>query len=87
MTRRGIHFSVSANEGSISSKVTTEPGGEYGKSIILSDRKRNERYNLYNDPIPPGYIERELNEQAKAEIERLNALDRVGKINHWLMDN
>lgn len=76
MTRRGIHFSVSANEGSISSKVTTEHGGEYGKSIILCDRKKNERYKLYNEQIPAGYIERELNEQAKAEIERLNALDR-----------
>lgn len=77
MTRRGIQFSVSANEGHIASKVTTAPGGEYGNSIILSDRKKNERYNLYNEPIPPGYIERELNEQAKAEIERLNALDRI----------
>ena len=77
MTRRGIHFSVSANEGHIASKVTTAPGGEYGNSIILSDRKKNERYNLYNEPIPPGYIERELNEQAKAEIERLNALERI----------
>lgn len=77
MTRRGIQFSVSANEGHIASKVTTAPGGDYGNSIILSDRKKNERYNLYNEPIPPGYIERELNEQAKAEIERLNALDRI----------
>lgn len=77
MTRRGIHFIVSANEGHIASKVTTAPGGEYGNSIILSDRKKNERYNLYNEPIPPGYIERELNEHAKAEIERLNALDRI----------
>lgn len=77
MTRRGIHFSVEANEGSIASKVTTEPWGEYGNSIILSDRKRNERYNQYNEPIPPGYIERELNEHAKAEIERLNAMDRI----------
>lgn len=77
MTRRGIHFSVSANEGTISSKVTTAPGGEYGNSIILSDRKKNERYNLYNESIPPGYIERELNEHAKAEIERLNALERI----------
>ena len=83
MTRRGIHFSVSANEGSIASKVTTEPGGEYGKSIILSDRKRNERYNLYNEPIPPGYIDRELNEQAKAEIERLNALDRINNPQYY----
>lgn len=76
MTRRRMHFSVSANEGSIASKVTTESGGEYGKSIILCDRKKNERENLYNEPIPPDYIERELNEKAKAEIERLNALDR-----------
>lgn len=76
MTRRGIHFSVSAIEGSIASKVTTESGGEYGNSIILCERKKNERENLYNEPIPPDYIERELNEKAKAEIERLNALDR-----------
>lgn len=77
MTRRGIHFSVSAIEGSIVSNVTTESGGEYGKSIILCDRKKSERENLYNEPIPPDYIERELNEKAKAEIERLNALDRI----------
>lgn len=83
MTRRGIHFSVSANEGSIASKVTKVPGGEYGKSIILSDRKRNERYNLYNEPIPPGYIVREINEQAKAEIERLNALDRINNPQYY----
>lgn len=83
MTRRGIHFSVSANEGSIASKVTTDHGGEYGKSIILSDRKKNERYNLYNEPIPPGYIERELNEKAKAEIERLNALDRINNPQYY----
>lgn len=83
MTKRGIHFSVSANEGSIASKVTTGPGGEYGKSIILSDRKKNERYNLYNEPIPSGYIERELNEQAKAEIERLNALDRINNPQYY----
>lgn len=76
MTRRGIHFSVSAIEGSIARKVTTESGGEYGNSIILCDRKKSERENLYNEPIPPDYIERELNEKAKAEIERLNALDR-----------
>lgn len=83
MTRRGIHFSVSAIEGSIASKVTTAPGGEYGKSIILSDRKKNERYNLYNEPIPPGYIERELNEKAKAEIERINALDRINNPQYY----
>ena len=77
MARRGIHFSIAANEGSIASNVTTGPGGEYGKSIILCDRKKNERENLYNEPIPPDYIERELNEYAKAEIERLNALDRI----------
>lgn len=83
MTRRGIHFSVSANEGSIASKVTNEPGGEYGNSIILSDRKRNERYNLYNEPIPPVYIEREINEHAKAEIERLNALDSINNPQYY----
>ena len=83
MTRRGIHFSVSANEGFIVSKVTTEPGGEYGNSIILCDRKKNERYNLYNDPIPPGYIVRELNEQAKSEIERINALDRINNPQYY----
>ena len=83
MTRRGLHFSVSANEGTISRKVTTAPGGEYGNSIILSDRKKNERYNLYNEPIPPGYIARELNEKAKAEIERLNALDRINNPQYY----
>lgn len=83
MTRRGIHFSVAANEGSIASKVTTAPGGEYGNSIILCERKKNERYNLYNEPIPPGYIERELNEHANAEIERLNALERINNPQYY----
>lgn len=83
MTRRGIHFSVAANEGSIASKVTTEPGGEFGNSIILCERKKNERYNLYNEPIPPGYIERELNENAKAELERINALDRINNPQYY----
>ena len=83
MTRRGIHFSVSEIEGSIARNVTTESGGEYANSIILCDRKKNERENLYNEPLTPDYIERGLNEKAKAYIERLNAMDRINNPQYY----
>ena len=77
MVRRGIQFSVSSEEGSILPVVTTKKGGEFGCSIIICDRKRKELEDIYIPTIYSGAIELELNEQAKAEIERLNALDRI----------
>ena len=77
MTRRGIQFSVSSEEGSILPKVTTKKGGEFGGSIILCDRKRKEFEDIYTPAIYSDAIELEINEKAKAEIERLNALDRI----------
>ena len=77
MTRRGIHFSVSARDGKIMTKKISKGNRDFANSIILCDRKIKEREDLYNEPNKPGYIEIELTEQAKAEIERLNALDRI----------
>lgn len=77
MVRRGIQFSVSSEEGSILPVVTTKKRGEFGGSIIICDRKRKELEDIYIPTIYSGAIELELNEQAKAEIERLNALDRI----------
>lgn len=77
MARRGIPFSVSSEEGSILPKVTSKKGGEFGASIILCDRKRKEIEDIYIPPIYSDAIKLELNDKAKAEIERLNALDRI----------
>ena len=76
MARRGIQFSVSSEEGSILPVVTTKKSGEFGASIILCDRKRKELEDIYTHTIYSDAIELELNEKAKSEIERLNALDR-----------
>lgn len=77
IARRGIQFSVSSEEGSILPVVTTKKGGEFGASIILCDRKRKELEDIYTHTIYSDAIELEINEEAKAEIERLNALDRI----------
>ena len=83
MTRRGIHFSVSAREGKIMTKKITKEKRDMGNSIILGYNKSKERQALYNEPNKSGYIELELNEQAKAEIERLNALDRINNTQYY----
>ena len=83
LARRGIQFSVSSEEGSILPKVTTKKSGEFGASIILCDRKRKELEDIYTHPIYSDAIELELNEQAKAELERINALDRINNPQYY----
>lgn len=83
MARRGIPFSVSSEEGTIIPKVTSKKGREFGASIILCDRKRKELEDIYIPPIYSDAIELELNEKAKAEIERLNALDRINNPQYY----
>lgn len=50
MARRGIHFVVSSNDGTIFSRISTQRRGEFGNSIILSDSKQKEREELYYPP-------------------------------------
>lgn len=77
LARRGIPFSVSASEGSIYRNLTINDKNEFGNSIVLCDRKRKELEDALLIPFEIEKNELELNEQAKAEIERLNALDRI----------
>lgn len=74
LARRGIPFSVSASEGTIVRNTTTNKRGDYGNSIIVCDSKRKELEDALLIPFDSKKIELELTEQAKAEIERLNAL-------------
>ena len=77
LARRGIHFSVSASEGTIVRKTTTKKREDFGNSIILCDRKRKELEDALLIPFESEKIEIELNEHSKDEIERINALDRI----------
>ena len=83
LARREIPFSVSSEEGSILPSVTSKKGGEFGASIILCDRKRKELEDIYIPPIYSDAIELELNEKAKAEIDRLNALDSLNQQQYY----
>ncbi len=83
LARRGILFSVSASEGSISRNLTTNDKNEFGNSIVLYDRKRKELEDALLIQFETEKDELELNEKTKAEIERLNALDRFNKQQYY----